>query len=52
MRNALSIQIDTAENTDGVLDCRVGYGWQLWACSMPGVFRFDGGQGQYGISVP
>ena len=52
MKNALSIQIDTAENTDGVLDCRVGYGWQLWACSMPGVFRFDGGQGQYGIIWP
>ncbi len=52
MRNALSIQIDTAENVDGVLDCRVGYGWQLWACSMPGVFRFDGGQGQYGIIWP
>lgn len=52
MRDALSIQIDTAENVGGELDCRVGYGYQLWACSMPGVFRFDGGQGQYGLIWP
>jgi CubicO group peptidase (beta-lactamase class C family) len=49
--NALSIQImnpDAPEQKDG----RCGYGYQLWAGSIPGVFRFDGGQGQYGILWP
>lgn len=51
VREALSVQVDTSyapEQRDG----RCGYGYQLWACSMPGVFRFDGGQGQYGIIWP
>ena len=51
MNEALSIQIDTSENA-GPIDGRVGYGYQLWHCSVPGVFRFDGGQGQYGIIWP
>lgn len=33
-------------------DGRCGYGYQLWACSIRGVYRFDGGQGQYGIIWP
>ena len=51
VREALSVQADTScapEQRDG----RCGYGYQLWACSIPGVFRFDGGQGQYGIIWP
>jgi hypothetical protein len=51
VRSALSIQIMNPyapEQKDG----RCGYGYQLWACSIPGVFRFDGGQGQYGIIWP
>ncbi len=51
VNDALSIQImnpDAPEQKDG----RCGYGFQLWACSIPGVFRFDGGQGQYGIMWP
>jgi len=51
VREALSVQIDNAyapEQKDG----RCGYGYQLWACSIPGVYRFDGGQGQYGIIWP
>lgn len=51
VQNALSIQIMNPyapEQKDG----RCGYGYQLWACSIPGVFRFDGGQGQYGIIWP
>lgn len=51
VREALQKHIDTSyapEQKDG----RCGYGYQLWACSIPGVFRFDGGQGQYGIIWP
>lgn len=50
-QDALSVQIENPyapEEKDG----RCGYGYQLWACSIPGVFRFDGGQGQYGIIWP
>jgi CubicO group peptidase (beta-lactamase class C family) len=51
VHDALSIQIMNPyapEQKDG----QCGYGYQLWACSIPGVFRFDGGQGQYGIIWP
>lgn len=51
VRSALKVHISTAhapEQKDGLC----GYGYQLWACSIPGVFRFDGGQGQYGILWP
>lgn len=51
VQSALSIQIlnpYAPEQKDG----RCGYGYQLWACSIPGVFRFDGGQGQFGIIWP
>ncbi|HCS40577.1 MAG TPA: hypothetical protein DIW44_13460 [Anaerolineaceae bacterium] len=51
VNSALSVQIRNPyapEQKDG----RCGYGFQLWACSIPGVFRFDGGQGQYGIIWP
>lgn len=51
VRAALKIHVSTAhapEQKDGLC----GYGYQLWACSIPGVFRFDGGQGQYGILWP
>lgn len=51
VQSALSVQIMNPyapEQKDG----RCGYGYQLWACSIPGVFRFDGGQGQYAIIWP
>lgn len=51
VKEALSVQIENPyapEQKDG----RCGYGYQLWACSIPGVYRFDGGQGQYGIIWP
>ena len=51
VKDALSVHIENPyapEQKDG----RCGYGYQLWACSIPGVFRFDGGQGQYGIIWP
>ena len=49
-RSIIGADIDssTPEQKDG----RCGYGYQLWACSIPGVYRFDGGQGQYGIIWP
>ena len=51
VKDALSVQTDTSyapEQKDG----RCGYGYQLWACSRPGVYRFDGGHGQFGIIWP
>lgn len=51
VQEALSVQISTADASEQK-DGRCGYGYQLWACSIPGVYRFDGGQGQYGIIWP
>ena len=51
VRSSLSVHIGT-QNALEQKDGRCGYGYQLWACSIPGVFRFDGGQGQYGILWP
>ena len=51
IREALSVRIKTDEAPEQK-DGRCGYGYQLWACSIPGVYRFDGGQGQYGIIWP
>lgn len=51
IRSAMSIHTSTAhapEPKDGLF----GYGYQLWACSVPGAFRFDGGQGQYAVMWP
>jgi CubicO group peptidase (beta-lactamase class C family) len=44
-RAAMTCQTDSSEDP-GIPDCRCGYGYQLWMCSVPGVVRFDGGQGQ------
>lgn len=51
MEQATSKQIDTT-NDPGTEDGKVGYGWQLWMCQKPGVYRFDGGQGQFCIIDP
>lgn len=51
VREALKVHIAT-DYAPEQIDGRCGYGYQLWACSMPGVYRFDGGQGQYGIIWP
>ena len=51
VKSALCVQIENSyapEEKDG----RCGYGYPLWACSIPGVFRFDGGQGQFGLIWP
>lgn len=51
VRDSLSVKIRN-EYAPEQKDGRCGYGYQLWACSIPGVYRFDGGQGQYGILWP
>lgn len=44
---------DTVE-TEGFDDdeCRCGYGYQLWRCTVPEAFRADGKYGQYSIVLP
>lgn len=51
VRAALSVHVSTADAPEQ-RDGRCGYGYQLWACSVPGVYRFDGGQGQFGLIWP
>ncbi|MEE0201630.1 hypothetical protein EAI28_22160 [Faecalicatena contorta] len=51
IKEALSVQIEN-EYAPEQKDGKCGYGYQLWACSIPGVYRFDGAQGQYGIVWP
>ncbi len=48
---ATTTQIDNAGTSPDAEAC-VGYGYQIWMCSVPGVFRFDGGHGQYVIVSP
>lgn len=33
-------------------DWKCGYGFFFWHCSVPGVYRFDGSFGQFGIVIP
>ncbi len=51
MKEATSRQVDTSQDP-GTADAKVGYGWQLWMCRKPGVYRFDGGQGQFCLMDP
>ncbi len=51
MEMALSSRIATGEK-EGTRDYQYGYGFQLWCSSIPGLYRFDGGQGQYGLIWP
>lgn len=51
MHEAMSRQISTEGNGDSPDYCS-GYGYQLWLSRIPGVYRFDGGQGQFGIIWP
>lgn len=51
MTEATRKQIDTT-NDPGTEDAKLGYGWQLWMCQKPGVYRFDGGQGQFCLVDP
>ena len=48
---ATTTQIENA-GTSGDFEANCGYGYQIWMCSEPGVYRFDGGHGQYVIVSP
>ena len=49
LKEATSVQIATSSPSP---EASCGYGWQLWRCSVPGSYRFDGGQGQLSIIAP
>ena len=50
MSQAVSPQISTKSWPDPT--GRYGYGFQLWMGSLPGTYRFDGGQGQLCVVYP
>lgn len=50
MEQAMSRQIDTIGQGGG--DYGNGYGFQLWNSRRSGLYRFDGGQGQFGLIWP
>ncbi|MCI8638616.1 MAG: serine hydrolase [Coprococcus sp.] len=51
VRMASSFQNATTED-QGIEDCRLGYGFQMWMCRPKGVYRADGAYGQYAIVFP
>ena len=51
VRRATTSQIDNSGTSPDIEAC-TGYGYQIWMCTEPGVFRFDGGHGQYVIASP
>lgn len=51
-KQATSLQNESASNIEGIPDCRLGYGFQLWMCRPEGVYRADGALGQYAIVFP
>ncbi len=51
MREATSLQVENGP-VHGADNSSAGYGWQLWLNTTPGMFRFDGGQGQLAIIWP
>lgn len=51
VRGATTAQADNAGTSRSPEAC-AGYGFQIWMCSVPGSFRFDGGHGQYVIVSP
>ena len=48
---ATSYQNSTEED-QGIHDCHLGYGFQMWMCRPKGVFHADGAYGQYSIVFP
>ena len=51
IREAVSKQIETGKNPASEEGSH-GYGWQLWMGTVPGLYRFDGGQGQLCFVYP
>jgi CubicO group peptidase (beta-lactamase class C family) len=52
VKMATSLQMDTSTNVEGIPDCRLGYGFQIWMCHPEGAYRADGALGQYSIVFP
>jgi hypothetical protein len=52
VKEAISTQIDTSTNIEGIPDCQLGYGFQIWRCRPEGAYRADGALGQYSIVFP
>lgn len=50
VQKATTNQMDNAGTSPDKEAC-AGYGYQIWMCSLPGAFRFDGGHGQYVIGA-
>lgn len=47
---AMSVQVSTGDGQHG--EWSQGYGYQMWKCSVPGMYRLDGAWGQYSIIIP
>lgn len=55
VKQAVSCQIPSATEAEGnpeASDNFLGYGFQIWMCSMEGVYRADGAMGQFSIVCP
>lgn len=51
VQDAVRTQVDNRDNPGGI-EGRSGYGYQIWMCSYPGAYRFDGGSGQFTYVCP
>ncbi len=49
---ASSFQVSTAHHPAGDGDHISGFGYHIWRCIPPGVYRFAGANGQFGIVIP
>ena len=47
---AMSVQVSTGDGQHG--EWSHGYGYQMWKCSVPGMYRLDGAWGQFSIIIP
>lgn len=55
VREATSLQMDTAPahaHTPWIYENRLGYGYQIWMCRLPGSYRADGAYGQFSVVIP
>lgn len=43
---------NSTQEDQGIEDCHLGYGYQMWMCKPEGVYRADGAYGQYAIVFP
>lgn len=52
LQRAVNDLIDNNKNPKFDSEKKVGYGYQIWRCTMPGVYRADGLYGQFSIVIP